>query len=73
MPDEGQTFLNHYESTSSKELLVRKAMADGLPTTITDRDRRRRLRTARPEVRRPYFPAAFLRRQLGRGPSCWRH
>ena len=33
--DEGQTFRNHYESTKhDAELLVRKAMADGLPATI---------------------------------------
>jgi thioester reductase-like protein len=33
--DEGQTFLNHYESTKFEaEMLVRKAMADGLPATV---------------------------------------
>ena len=33
--DEGQAFRNHYESTKFEaELLVRKAMADGLPATI---------------------------------------
>jgi thioester reductase-like protein len=33
--DEGQTFLNHYESTKfDAEMLVRKAMADGLQATI---------------------------------------
>ena len=33
--DEGQTFRNHYESTKYEaELLVRKAMADGLPATV---------------------------------------
>ena len=65
--DEGQTFRNHYESTKFEaELLVRKAMADGLPATIY-----------RPgivvgdsrtgETQKydgPYFLAAFLRRQL---------
>jgi len=65
--DEGQTFLNHYEATKFEaELLVRKAMADGLPTTIY-----------RPGIvvgdsrtgdtqkyDGPYFLAAFLRRQL---------
>jgi nucleoside-diphosphate-sugar epimerase len=64
--DEGQTFLNHYESTKFEaEMLVRKAMADGLPATIY-----------RPgivvgdsrtgETQKydgPYFLAAFLRRQ----------
>jgi thioester reductase-like protein len=66
--DVGQTFLNHYESTKFEaELLVRKAMADGLPATIY-----------RPgivvgdsrtgETQKydgPYFLAAFLRRQHG--------
>jgi thioester reductase-like protein len=65
--DEGQTFLNHYESTKFEaEMLVRKAMAAGLPATIY-----------RPgivvgdshtgETQKydgPYFLAAFLRRQL---------
>jgi thioester reductase-like protein len=65
--DEGQTFLNHYESTKFEaEMLVRKAMADGLPATIY-----------RPgivvgdsrtgETQKydgPYFLATFLRRQL---------
>jgi len=33
--DEGQAFLNHYESTKFEaEMLVRAAMADGLPATI---------------------------------------
>ena len=64
--DEGQTFRNHYESTKFEaELLVRKAMADGLPATIY-----------RPgivvgdsrtgETQKydgPYFLATFLRRQ----------
>jgi len=65
--DEGQSFLNHYESTKFEaETLVRKAMAGGLPATIY-----------RPgivvgdsstgETQKydgPYFLAAFLRRQL---------
>ncbi len=65
--DEGQAFRNHYEHTKfDAELLVRKAMADGLPATIY-----------RPgivvgdsrtgETQKydgPYFLAAFLRRQL---------
>ena len=62
----GQEFRNHYESTKYEaELLVRKAMADGLPATIY-----------RPgivvgdsrtgETQKydgPYFLATFLRRQ----------
>ena len=64
--DEGQVFRNHYESTKYEaELLVRKAMTDGLPATIY-----------RPgivvgdsrtgETQKydgPYFLATFLRRQ----------
>jgi nucleoside-diphosphate-sugar epimerase len=64
--DEGQGFHNHYEATKFEaELLVRKAMADGLPATIY-----------RPgivvgdsrtgETQKydgPYFVARFLRRQ----------
>ncbi|HSK25379.1 MAG TPA: SDR family oxidoreductase [Jiangellales bacterium] len=64
--DEGQTFRNHYESTKfDAEMLVRKAMASGLPATIY-----------RPgivvgdsrtgETQKydgPYFLATFLRRQ----------
>jgi thioester reductase-like protein len=64
--DAGQPFRNHYESTKyDAELLVRKALADGLPATIY-----------RPgivvgdsrtgETQKydgPYFLAAFLRRQ----------
>jgi thioester reductase-like protein len=64
---EGQRFRNHYESTKFEaEVLVRKAMADGLPATIY-----------RPgivvgdsrtgETQKydgPYFVATFLRRQL---------
>lgn len=66
--DVGQEFRNHYEETKFEaELLVRKAMADGLPATIY-----------RPgivvgdsrtgETQKydgPYFLATFLRRQLG--------
>ena len=65
--DEGQTFLNHYESTKFEaETLVRKAMADGLAATIY-----------RPgivvgdsrtgETQKydgPYFLATFMQRQL---------
>lgn len=65
--DEGQEFRNHYESTKfDAEVLVRKAMANGLPATIY-----------RPgivvgdsrtgETQKfdgPYFLATFLRRQL---------
>jgi thioester reductase-like protein len=64
--DEGQPFRNHYESTKYEaEMLVRKAMADGLPATIN-----------RPgivvgdsrtgETQKydgPYYLATFLRRQ----------
>jgi thioester reductase-like protein len=64
--DEGQTFRNHYEETKfDAEVLVRKAMADGLPATIY-----------RPGIvvgdsttgatqkyDGPYFVATFLRRQ----------
>ena len=64
--DAGQEFRNHYESTKFEaELLVRKAMADGLPATVY-----------RPgivvgdsvtgETQKydgPYFLATFLRRQ----------
>ncbi len=66
--DEGQCFRNHYEQTKyDAEMLVRKAMADGVPATIY-----------RPgivvgdsrtgETQKydgPYFLATFLRRQLG--------
>jgi thioester reductase-like protein len=65
--DEGQPFRNHYESTKFEaEMLVRKAMADGMPATIY-----------RPGIvvgdshtgdtqkyDGPYFLASFLRRQL---------
>jgi thioester reductase-like protein len=64
--DEGQAFRNHYEATKYEaEILVRKAMADGLPATIY-----------RPgivvgdsrtgETQKydgPYFLATFMRRQ----------
>ena len=65
--DEGQTFLNHYESTKFEaELLVRKAMAAGLPTTvyrpgIVVGDSRT---GETQKYDGPYFLAAFLRRQL---------
>ncbi len=66
MLEEGQSFYNHYESTKFEaEVLVRKAMVDGLPATIY-----------RPgivvgdshtgETQKfdgPYFVAAFLRKQ----------
>ena len=66
---EGQQFRNHYEETKYEaELLVRKAVADGLPATIY-----------RPGIvvgdsatgatqkyDGPYFLATFLRRQPGR-------
>ena len=55
----GQEFRNHYEETKYEaELLVRKAMADGLPATIyrpgivVGDSRHRR----HPEVRRPLLP-----------------
>lgn len=64
--EEGQRFLNHYESTKHEaEVLVRRAMADGLPATVY-----------RPGIvvgdshtgqtqkyDGPYFLAEFLRRQ----------
>ena len=65
--DEGQTFLNHYESTKFEaETLVRKAMADGLPATvyrpgIVVGDSRT---GETQKYDGPYFLAAFLRRQL---------
>jgi len=64
--ERGQRFRNHYESTKyDAELLVRKAMADGLPATIyrpgiVVGD------SATGETQKydgPYFVAAFLRRQ----------
>jgi thioester reductase-like protein len=64
--DRGQPFRNHYESTKyAAELLVRKAMADGLPVTIyrpgiVVGDSRT---GATQKYDGPYFLAAFLRRQ----------
>lgn len=65
--DEGQTFLNHYESTKFEaETLVRTAMAEGLPATvyrpgIVVGDSR----TGQTQkYDGPYFLATFLRRQL---------
>jgi thioester reductase-like protein len=65
--DEGQTFRNHYEETKFEaELLVRKAMASGLPATIyrpgiVVGDSRT---GATQKYDGPYFLAGFLRRQL---------
>lgn len=64
--DEGQEFRNHYESTKYEaELLVRKAMADGLPATvfrpgIVVGDSRT---GATQKYDGPYYLASFLRRQ----------
>jgi thioester reductase-like protein len=64
--DEGQDFLNHYESTKFEaEVLVRKAMADGLPATvyrpgIVVGDS---TTGATQKYDGPYFVATFLRRQ----------
>ena len=64
--DEGQTFRNHYEATKYEaELLVRKAMADGLPVTvyrpgIVVGDSRT---GETQKYDGPYFLASFLRRQ----------
>ncbi|HEY5186650.1 MAG TPA: SDR family oxidoreductase [Actinomycetes bacterium] len=64
--DEGQTFYNHYESTKFEaEMLVRTAMADGLPATvyrpgIVVGDSRT---GETQKYDGPYFVAAFLRRQ----------
>jgi thioester reductase-like protein len=64
--DEGQTFRNHYEETKFEaELLVRKAMTDGLPATIyrpgiVVGDSRT---GATQKYDGPYFLASFLRRQ----------
>jgi thioester reductase-like protein len=64
--DEGQTFRNHYESTKFEaELIVRKAMADGLPATVyrpglVVGDS---VTGATDTYDGPYFLAAFLRRQ----------
>jgi thioester reductase-like protein len=63
--DEGQAFRNHYESTKyESELLVRKAMADGLPATvyrpgIVVGDSRT---GETQKFDGPYFFAAYLRR-----------
>ena len=66
--DEGQQFRNHYETTKFEaEMLVRKAMTDGLPATvyrpgIVVGDSR----TGRTQkYDGPYFLAEFLRRQPG--------
>jgi nucleoside-diphosphate-sugar epimerase len=65
--DLGQTFRNHYEATKFEaELLVRKAMAGGLPGTIyrpgiVVGDSRT---GATQKFDGPYFLATFLRRQL---------
>lgn len=65
--DEGQPFRNHYESTKHEaEMLVRKAMADGLPATIyrpgiVVGDSQT---GATQKYDGPYFLATFLRRQL---------
>lgn len=64
--EEGQDFRNHYESTKyDAEVLVRKAMADGLPATvyrpgIVVGDSRT---GETQKYDGPYFLAAFLRRQ----------
>ncbi|SES44966.1 Male sterility protein [Pedococcus cremeus] len=64
--DEGQAFRNHYESTKFEaELLVRKAMADGLPATvyrpgIVVGDS---LTGETQKYDGPYFLATFLQRQ----------
>jgi thioester reductase-like protein len=65
--DEGQTFLNHYESTKFEaEALVRKAMADGLPATIYRPGivvgDSRTGQTQKYDG--PYFLAAFMQKQL---------
>lgn len=64
--EEGQRFRNHYESTKhAAEVLVRKALADGLPATvyrpgIVVGDSRT---GATQKYDGPYYVAAFLRRQ----------
>lgn len=64
--EEGQRFRNHYEETKFEaEVLVRKAMADGLPATvyrpgIVVGDSRT---GETQKYDGPYFLAAFLRRQ----------
>ncbi|HZX99153.1 MAG TPA: SDR family oxidoreductase [Dermatophilaceae bacterium] len=65
--DEGQTFLNHYESTKFEaEKLVRAAMADGLPTTIYRPGMvvGDSLTGETQKYDGPYFVAEFLRRQF---------
>lgn len=66
MLDEGQGFLNHYESTKfAAEKLVRAAIADGLPATIY----RPGIVVGDSETGQtqkydgPYFLASFMRRQ----------
>lgn len=65
--DEGQEFRNHYEATKFEaEMLVRKAMVDGLPATvyrpgIVVGDS---VTGATQKYDGPYFLASFLRRQL---------
>ena len=66
MLEEGQPFRNHYESTKyDAEMLVRKAIAEGLPATIyrpgiVVGDSRT---GATQKYDGPYFLATFLRRQ----------
>ncbi|HYO18861.1 MAG TPA: SDR family oxidoreductase [Dermatophilaceae bacterium] len=65
--DEGQTFLNHYESTKFEaETLVRKAMTDGLAATIYRPGMvvgdSRTGETQKYDG--PYFVAEYLRRQF---------
>lgn len=65
--DEGQSFLNHYESTKFEaETLIRKAMADGLPATIYRPGivvgDSRTGQTQKYDG--PYFLATFMQRQL---------
>jgi thioester reductase-like protein len=66
MLEEGQQFRNHYEATKYEaEVLVRKAMADGLPVTvyrpgIVVGDSRT---GTTQKYDGPYFLASFLRRQ----------
>jgi nucleoside-diphosphate-sugar epimerase len=65
--DEGQTFLNHYESTKFEaEKLVRAAMADGLPATIYRPGMvvGDSLTGETQKYDGPYFVAEFLRRQF---------
>ena len=64
--DEGQPFRNHYESTKFEaEMLVRKAMAAGLPTTIYRPGTvvGDSLTGETQKYDGPYFLATFLRRQ----------